>query len=99
MAEAFQLYELFLLVLLLISLVPVTMQYRRYGCKWFLAAYVAFTVASIATVAESFVFGAVFNMIEHLSYMIAGILFLVTAGQSANDVTEATVRNVLREVL
>lgn len=99
MTEAFQLYELVLAVLLIISLVPVLLQYRRYRCKWLLGTYVAFTAASIATVAESFVFGTILNMVEHLAYMTAGILFLLTAERSANAVTQATIRDVLKEVL
>ncbi|MBN2159780.1 MAG: hypothetical protein JW807_10315 [Spirochaetes bacterium] len=72
--------ELLNLIFESIGLVVIITLYRfgvipRYLYLFF--AYVSIWIGSICTVAEGFVWYDVFNLLEHLSYVAAGILFII----------------------
>ena len=45
--------------------------------QYLLGAYLSLVVASVSTNLESYFFPDIYNMIEHISYAISGILILI----------------------
>jgi hypothetical protein len=50
---------------------------RLPGKRWFIGAYLALVTGYVFTVAEGFVWPDAFNVLEHASYALSGVLFAV----------------------
>lgn len=95
---SFQLHEVILALLLFAGLIPMTLQHRRHGNRWFYSAYLMFTVAALLSVVESFAFPLAVNIFEHLSVLVASFLFWMTAYKSTYAVLDKDAEDVLREL-
>lgn len=100
MVGPFELYEVLLMALLLVGLIPVTLQYLAHRNRWFYSAYVAFCIGSVATVLEHVMLPDLLNLVEHtVGIMLSGLLFWLTAMYSAEDVIDDRDEESWREVL
>lgn len=96
--EAFQFHEALLALLLIAGLIPITIQFRQYGNRWFFSAYLLFAAAGVLTVLESVAFPHVVNLLEHVAVLGASVLFWVTAYKSTFDVLDVDATDMLDDL-
>ncbi len=80
-----ELYELVILVLVVVGLIPMTVRFPQCRVKWFYMAYLAFAVGRVASIVE---YEALAVLEEHVGIAVAGFLCWWTAMTGAADAKE-----------
>lgn len=96
--EPFQWSEFGVLLLLVIGLVPMVVQYRRYRNRWFFTAYLLLTGAVSATNVEAFLLPALSNYVEHGLHLAAAFAYWMTAYKSASAVVDSSLEEALADM-
>ncbi len=76
MFQESELITLFVTVVSLLAVLPVLIKERVPGSNLFLLAYAFFFSSQIFTVVEGIFLGELFNILEHLTYVLTGALFV-----------------------
>lgn len=76
-------------LLLIVFLTPMVVTGMRsisvVGKRWFIGAYAAMVCGYVFTVAEGYVDAQLFNLLEHISYAVCGLLIAVAMFLFARD--------------